>query len=103
MTEQLTSSCGCPIPPEVASGKVESLGWHLTRNHPEISADRVRDYFGNTWVDCVSVESPEDEATVHRFRVNQYFAPSLTQPTHMLVCERCGMHLHAKFEVARRQ
>jgi hypothetical protein len=36
MTTQFVAQCGCPIPPEVASGEVESLGWHLTKNHPEV-------------------------------------------------------------------
>jgi hypothetical protein len=36
-TAQPVAKCGCPIPPEVASGEVQSLGWHLTANHlPEV-------------------------------------------------------------------
>ncbi len=30
------AECGCAVPPEVASGDVESLGWHLKKNHPEV-------------------------------------------------------------------
>ena len=92
----MVAECGCPYDRVYDEG---SLGWHLTSNHPEI-APEVRQYFGNTWVDCVDRDDPDGEATVHRFKVNQYFRPHLTAPTHMLVCERCGMHLHAKFEVA---
>jgi hypothetical protein len=62
--------------------------------HPEITVSNVQEYHGNTWVDCAG-----GEASVHRFRVNQYFAPGLDGPTHMLVCEVCGLHLHADFEI----
>jgi hypothetical protein len=33
---QPIAGCGCPIPPEVASGEVQSLGWHLLENHPDV-------------------------------------------------------------------
>jgi hypothetical protein len=56
----------------------------------------VHTHFGNAWLDCSGDEG------VHLFAVSEYFAPNLTGPTHMLVCELCGTHLHADFvELAR--
>lgn len=54
---------------------------------------------GNSWLDCVPYATSTDEETVHRFKVNQYFGPHLAAGVHMLVCDRCGMHIHARFEV----
>ena len=88
------AKCGCPFDPDYDEGY---LGWHLKANHPETAAldiqHRVEWAGGNVWFGCV-----EGAASVHHFTVNQYFAPRLTGPTHMLVCDRCGTHLHAEFD-----
>jgi hypothetical protein len=59
---------------------------------------RVND---DLWIDCLDWddESGSTQATVHRFEVSPYLPDHLTGGTHLLVCERCGMHLHADFEV----
>jgi hypothetical protein len=93
--------CGCPYDPEYDEG---SLGWHLPENHPEWRAATVKSritYYvdtGNVWFECVGGVAAE-----HHFTVNQHFASNLTGPAHMLVCERCGIHLHAEFSVGDRQ
>jgi hypothetical protein len=51
-----------------------------------------------TWVECIHAEGPLTQPTEHRFRVNKYFRSGLTGPVHILVCDRCGMHLHATFD-----
>jgi hypothetical protein len=89
-----TAECGCPYDPEYDEG---SLGWHLSENHSAIFplVRRRTPPHGDTWVECVG-----GPVGVHRFRVKQYFVPHLTEPTHMLVCDVCGMHLHADFEIS---
>ena len=51
---------------------------------------------GKVWADCDY--DPYGQKT-RRFEVNEFFAPKLEGPTHMLVCRNCGIHLHADFAV----
>lgn len=63
-----------------------------TMEKPLVKLEIERRGWG-TWVGCGRL------AGEHEFRVNEHFVPHLTEPVHMLVCERCGLHLHATFEV----
>ena len=89
------AECGCPHDPEYDEG---SMGWHLVecpiREAFAISRHRVKTLNRNVWFGCV-----EGGASEHHFKVNRYFVPNLPGGgIHMLACERCGVHLHARFE-----